>query len=78
MSDVYAEQPLFEVAVDQLELTRSQDFARVFVPGGDREIARTLQSILAQGQDVATSLSALETTLVGLYDRDLASIVAAS
>ena len=78
MTEIYAAQPLFEVAVDQLAMTRSQDFARVFVPGGDREIAKTLQAILAQGQSVETSLTTLETTLVGLYDRDLAPIVGES
>ena len=71
MSSVYAENPLFEVAVEQLELTRSQDFARVFIPGGDRVLAQNLQKILSSGADVAATLEAVQTEIQANFDRDL-------
>ncbi|PWD51575.1 ABC transporter substrate-binding protein [Serinibacter arcticus] len=71
MSAVYAEAPQFEVAVEQLERTRSQDFARVFLPGGDLELAQGLQAILTRGADVTETLTGLETSLQTNYDRDL-------
>ncbi|TGO04999.1 ABC transporter substrate-binding protein [Serinibacter arcticus] len=71
MSAVYAEAPQFEVAVEQLERTRSQDFARVFLPGGDLEIAKSLQAILTQDADVAGTLETLQASLQTNYDRDL-------
>lgn len=73
MSDVYAETPAFEVAVNQLENARSQDFARVFLPGGDLNLSQTLQSILTTDTDVEETLTELESTLQGLYDSDMAS-----
>lgn len=71
MSSVYAENPLFEVAVEQLELTRSQDFARVFIPGGDRVLAQNLQKILSSGADVTATLEAAQTEIQANFDRDL-------
>lgn len=73
MSAVYVDTPQFETAVNQLPLARSQDYARVFVPGGDLAIAKTLQNILAGGADVTSSTEALRDDLQGLYDRDLKS-----
>ncbi|OAV59887.1 ABC transporter substrate-binding protein [Enteractinococcus helveticum] len=75
MSDVYAETPAFEVAVNQLENARSQDFARVFLPGGDLNLSQTLQSILTTDADVDETLTELQTTLQGLYDSDLAPVL---
>lgn len=71
MSDVYATNPAFEVAVDQLSRARSQDYARVFLPGGDLALSRTLQSLLTTDADVTTTLTALQEELQGLYDSDL-------
>lgn len=71
MSSVYTDAPQFEVAVNQLSRARSQDYARVFVPGGDLVIAKTLQSILANGANVESSTTALQEELQTLFDRDL-------
>ncbi|GAA1809073.1 ABC transporter substrate-binding protein [Nesterenkonia flava] len=73
MSEVYAETPQFETAVDQLERTRSQDNARVFLPGGDLELSQALQRILTSDVDVQEELDALESSLQELYDQELAS-----
>lgn len=74
MSEVYAETPQFEVAVEQLERARVQDHARVFVPGGDLELSQTLQDILTSDDvDVAEEMEGVEEELQDLYDRDLAA-----
>ena len=75
MSEVYADTPAFEVAVNQLENARSQDFARVFLPGGDLNLSQTLQNILTSDADVDETLTELQTTLQGLYDSDLAPVL---
>lgn len=72
MSDVYEETPQFETAVDQLERTRSQDNARVFLPGGDHELSQTLQDILTGDGDVQAELEDLEASLEELYEQELA------
>ena len=51
--------PRAKVAVQQLAKTRSQDNARVLVPGGGARIGKALDQI-AQGQDVATVFAALD------------------
>ena len=73
MSAVYEETPQFEVAVQQLERARSQDNARVFLPGGDLELSQTLQSILTNDVDVAEEMESVQSSLEELYERDLAS-----
>lgn len=75
MSDYYVENPLFEVAVEQLELTRSQDFARVFIPGGDRELSQGLQRILSANADVQDTLDSAAAAIQSAFDRDLADDV---
>lgn len=75
MSAYYVDNPLFEVAVNQLELTRSQDFARVFIPGGDRELAQGLQKILSANADVKATLEAAANAIQTTFDRDLADEV---
>ena len=51
--------PRAKVAVQQLAKTRSQDNARVLVPGGGARIGKALDQIV-QGQDVATVFAALD------------------
>ncbi|WP_146795192.1 extracellular solute-binding protein, partial [Agrococcus baldri] len=71
-SALYAENPNFEVAVNQLETrTRTQDFMRVFLPGGDLALATSLQRILTTDADVPGALAELQTELEGLYSNDL-------
>lgn len=72
MSAAYAENPNFEVAVEQLEKTRNQDFARVLLPGGDRSLSAALQEILTTGADVKATLEKAQAELQEEYDGDLA------
>jgi sn-glycerol 3-phosphate transport system substrate-binding protein len=72
MDQVYARLPQFRVAVEQLPRVRSQDYARVRLPGGDRAIALALQTILTTHPDVENSLKLLEAQLHRFYDHDVA------
>ncbi|GFZ87719.1 ABC transporter substrate-binding protein [Nesterenkonia alkaliphila] len=72
MSEVYQERPQFETAVDQLERARVQDYARVFLPGADLELAETLQSLLTSDADVREELERVQAEFEDLYESDLA------
>ncbi len=61
--------------VEQLSRARVQDFARVFVPGGDLLLSQTLQRILTTDVDVAEEMAAVQTELESLYESDLAAEV---
>lgn len=73
MSAVYAQTPQFKTAVEQLSRARNQDYARVFLPGGDRAIATTIQSILTTRTDLGSALASLRDQLENLYRRDVES-----
>jgi sn-glycerol 3-phosphate transport system substrate-binding protein len=73
MSAVYAKTPQFKTAVDQLSRARSQDYARVFVPGGDRAISGTIQAVLTTPVDIGSALDALRDKLEKFYRRDVES-----
>lgn len=64
MTAYYAEFPQFETAVKQLELTRPQDSARVWVPNGDQIIGKGLERITVQSEDVATVFAEVNDILV--------------
>jgi sn-glycerol 3-phosphate transport system substrate-binding protein len=51
--------PNAKTAIEQLPKTRSQDNARVLVPGGGARVGKALDQIVA-GQDVATVFAALD------------------
>lgn len=70
-SSLTAEAPQRKVAIDQLSRTRTQDYARVFLPGGDQEMAKTCAAILTQQADVQSELDKLKDTLQGIYDNDV-------
>ncbi|MEZ5086464.1 MAG: ABC transporter substrate-binding protein [Tessaracoccus sp.] len=75
MSAVYAEQPLFEVAVQQLERARVQDFGRVLLPGGDIALSRALNEVLVQGADAEEAMTKVAGEMTTLYDRDLKAVL---
>ena len=66
-----ADNPNARVAFEQLPHTRSQDYARVFLPGGDRIIGAGLESIGLRGADVATTFARMNTELQVVYDRQI-------
>ena len=71
MSATFAKVPQAKIAVDQLSHTRAQDYARVFLPGGDREIAIANSDILTQQANIPDRLAKLKTTLTGIYTSDV-------
>jgi sn-glycerol 3-phosphate transport system substrate-binding protein len=64
--------PNFTTAIDQLPLTRSQDYARVFLPGGDQVIGTGLEQIGLQNRDVAATFADIGTQLQQIYDHQIA------
>ncbi|GAA3296861.1 ABC transporter substrate-binding protein [Dactylosporangium vinaceum] len=60
--------PQSQVAIDQLAATRNQDWARVFLPGADQEMANACAEILTKNGDVQTQLTKLKGTLEGIYN----------
>jgi sn-glycerol 3-phosphate transport system substrate-binding protein len=63
--------PQAKAAIDQLAVTRSQDWARVFLPGADQEMANTCANILTSQADVKSELDKLASTLNTIYTRDV-------
>ena len=58
--------------MEQLPKTRSQDYARVFVPGGGARIGKALDQVV-QGQDVATVFKALDAESQQVFDSQIKS-----
>ena len=71
MTQVLAQTPQIQTAVDQLAVTRNQDYARVFLPGADQEIAKAAGRILTEQADVKTTLTELAATLESVYTNDV-------
>lgn len=63
--------PRARVALDQLPHTRSQDYARVFLPGGDRIIGAGLESIGLKGADVPSTFASIQNQLQLVFDRQI-------
>ena len=65
-----AETPAAGTAIDQLEYTRAQDYARVFVPGGGARIGSALDRVLA-GDGVAETMARLQAETQQIIDTEL-------
>ncbi|MGO3315100.1 MAG: ABC transporter substrate-binding protein, partial [Brachybacterium tyrofermentans] len=59
--------PQIQTAIDQLEVVRTQDYARVFLPGADQEMANSVGTILTAEGDVEDALTDLQATLEEIY-----------
>lgn len=66
-----AEHPNFRTALEQLAVTQSQDYVRVFVPGGGARIGGALDRITTGGQDVETVMGELQEETQRVIDRDI-------
>ncbi|BBX74279.1 ABC transporter substrate-binding protein [Mycobacterium shinjukuense] len=66
-----ADNPRAKVALDQLPHTRPQDYARVFLPGGDRIISAGLESIGLRGADVTKTFTNVHKQLQVILDRQI-------
>lgn len=63
--------PNSRTAVEQLAHTRSQDYARVFVPGGDQVIGTGLEQIALQNADVKSTFASVAAQLQQTIDRQI-------
>ena len=59
--------PLIDTAIKQLDVTRTQDYARVFLPGADQEIAKSVARLVTERADVTQTMTALHATLEHIY-----------
>lgn len=69
------ENPAYNVAVEQLPDTRSQDNFRVLLPNGDRTIGDALEKICLTGADIDVTLAEVETKLNTIYTRDIEPLI---
>ncbi|WP_433600274.1 ABC transporter substrate-binding protein [Nocardia sp. CA-135953] len=69
--DFLAKNPNAKVAIEQLAVTKSQDYARVFVPGGDQIIGTGLEQIGLQNADPATAFANVASQLQTIVDRQI-------
>jgi sn-glycerol 3-phosphate transport system substrate-binding protein len=71
MTQVYKERPQFRTAVDQLAKTRSQDSARVFVPGGDAILGKALESMVLNNGDPKQAWATAAGQLQSIIDTEV-------
>ena len=67
-SKLLKDDPLIGTAIKQLDVTKIQSYARVFLPGADQEMAKAVSKILTQKADVDATMKQLRTTLQKIYD----------
>ena len=67
-TELVANAPIIGASIEQSSATRSQDYARVFLPGADQEMNSAIQNINTQQAPVGDTLTALRGTLEGIYD----------
>lgn len=63
--------PMVQVSLDQLDHLRSQDWARVFITGGDLAIGNGMGTVLLEGADPKSAMEEVTKTLQTTYDRDI-------
>ena len=71
LTELTAETPQIQTAVDQLDVTKPQDFARVFLPGADQEMAEAIASIATEEGDVQAAMDGLKETLEGIFTKEI-------
>ena len=71
LTELTEETPQIQTAVDQLDQTRPQDFARVFLPGADQEMAKAIAAIATTEGDVQEAMDGLKETLEGIYTKEI-------
>ncbi len=69
------ENPNFATAIEQLPDTRPQDYVRIFLPNGDKEIGGALETIITNGADVKKTMDDLQKKLQSVYDNQVKPII---
>lgn len=67
-----AKNPNNKTAIEQLPVTKSQDYARVFLPGADQIIGAGLEQIGNQNRDVTAAFGDITSQLQSIYDKQIA------
>lgn len=73
MKKFLAENPNFKTAIEQLPNTKSQDYARVFLPGADKVIGTGYEQIGLRNADVTKTLGDVQQQLQRIYDGQIKS-----
>ena len=71
MKPFLEQNPNFRTALEQLDVTQSQDYARVLLPGGGARIGAGLDRITIGGEDVSTVFGELQEESETVYERDI-------
>lgn len=72
MQQVIAKTPQARTAIDQLaQKSRTQDWARVFIPGGDKILTEGIEQIMVNGTAAADAFSGIEPQLQQAYDENV-------
>ena len=73
MAAFLAKNPNFRTAIEQLPKTKPQNWARVFLPGGDKIIGTGYEQIGLRGADVTSTLTDTQQQLQRIYDTQIKS-----
>lgn len=71
MTAVYEKTPQFRTAVDQLAGTRVQDWGRVFVPNGDKDLTTALEQIMLAKADPAGAFATASASITKSYEENV-------
>ncbi|WP_084618352.1 ABC transporter substrate-binding protein [Jonesia quinghaiensis] len=71
MTALYEEIPLYRVAIDQLERTQTQDWARVFVPSGDQILTDGIEQIVLNNTPAEEAWAAITPRLEQAFSENV-------
>ncbi len=63
--------PLVQVSLNQMDHLHSQDWARVFITGGDLVIGQGIGQVMLNGKDPKAAMQSVAQQLQKTYDRDI-------
>lgn len=70
-ASLVAKTPLIQVAINQLDHLRSQDWARVFITGGDLTIGNGVGEVLLKNTDPAAAMKTVQSQLQTAYNQNI-------
>jgi sn-glycerol 3-phosphate transport system substrate-binding protein len=76
VSELVTAAPQIQTAIDQIEVVRVQDYARAFLPGGDKAVADGVGRVLTQDEDPQAVLTDVRTRLEDIYASDVEPLLA--
>lgn len=70
-SELTQKTPLIKVSLSQLDHLRSQDWARVFITGGDLKIGTGIGKVLLNKADPKSTMEGVQKELQSVYEKDI-------